>query len=335
MKILVTGAAGFIGMHTCLRLLERGDEVVGIDNLNDYYDVHLKEARLAKLSSHPRFSFHKLSVEDTEGINRIINSFKPRRVIHLAAQAGVRYSLQNPRAYIDANVVGFNNMLEACRHNAVEHLVYASSSSVYGGNTKLPFSEADSVDHPVSLYAATKKANELMAHTYSHLFGLPTTGLRFFTVYGPWGRPDMALFLFTKAILANQPIDVFNHGQMVRDFTFIHDIVEGVIRVLDKPATPDTAFDAANPHPGTSRAPYRIFNIGNNHPTPLMDYIQALELAIGKTAEKNYRPMQPGDVPATAANTDALHAWVGFKPDTPVRIGVSKFVDWYRKHYKL
>jgi UDP-glucuronate 4-epimerase len=335
MKILVTGAAGFIGMHTCLRLLARGDEVVGIDNLNDYYDVRLKEARLARLTNHPRFSFHKLSVEDADGINAVFTNFKPQRVVHLAAQAGVRYSLQNPRAYIDANLVGFNNMLEACRHNAVEHLAYASSSSVYGGNTKLPFSEADSVDHPVSLYAATKKANELMAHSYSHLFGLPTTGLRFFTVYGPWGRPDMALFLFTKAILAGQPIDVFNHGKMVRDFTFIDDIVEGVIRVLDKPAAPDPTFNAANPDPGTSSAPYRVFNIGNNQPTPLMDYIEALELAIGQTAQKNFMPMQPGDVPATAANTDALDAWVGFKPDTAVKVGVARFVQWYREYNKV
>jgi len=335
MKIVVTGAAGFIGMHTCLRLLARGDEVVGIDNLNDYYDVSLKEARLARLTGHPGFSFHKLSVEDADGINAVFASAKPQRVVHLAAQAGVRYSLQNPRAYIDANVLGFNNMLEACRHNAIEHLVYASSSSVYGGNTKLPFAETDSVDHPVSLYAATKKANELMAHTYSHLFGLPTTGLRFFTVYGPWGRPDMALFLFTKAILTDKPIDVFNHGQMVRDFTFVDDIVEGVIRVLDKPAMPNPAFDTSNPDASTSNAPYRVFNIGNNRPTPLMDYIEALELAIGKTAEKNFMPLQPGDVPATAANTDALDAWVGFKPDTAVKTGVAKFVQWYREYNKV
>jgi UDP-glucuronate 4-epimerase len=335
MKILLTGAAGFIGMHTCLRLLARGDTVVGIDNLNDYYDVRLKEARLARLTGHPGFSFHQLGVEDAAGINAVFASFKPQRVVHLAAQAGVRYSLQNPRAYIDANVVGFTNILEACRHHTVEHLTYASSSSVYGGNTKLPFSEADSVDHPVSLYAATKKANELMAHTYSHLFGLPTTGLRFFTVYGPWGRPDMALFLFTKAILAGQPIDVFNHGKMVRDFTFIDDIVEGVIRVLDKPATPSAAFDASHPDASTSNAPYRVFNIGNNQPTALMDYIEALELAIGKTAHKNFLPMQPGDVPATAANTDALNAWVGFKPNTAVQVGVAKFVAWYREYYKV
>jgi UDP-glucuronate 4-epimerase len=335
MKVLVTGAAGFIGMHTCLRLLARGDEVLGVDNLNDYYDVALKEARLERLTSHAAFNFYKLDVADAAGIHQVFTQHRPQRVVHLAAQAGVRYSLENPRAYIDANLVGFTNILEACRHNAVEHLAYASSSSVYGGNTKLPFAEADSVDHPVSLYAATKKANELMAHTYSHLFGLPTTGLRFFTVYGPWGRPDMALFLFTKAILAGKPIDVFNHGKMVRDFTFIDDIVEGVIRVLDKPATPDPDFDASHPGAATSNAPYRVFNIGNNQPTPLMDYIEALELAIGKTAEKNFLPMQAGDVPATAANTDALNAWVGFKPDTAVKTGVAEFVQWYREYEKI
>ncbi len=334
MKILLTGAAGFIGMHTCLRLLARGDQVVGVDNLNDYYDVTLKEARLARLTSHPNFSFHKLSVEDRQGMAELFAREKPERVIHLAAQAGVRYSLTNPHAYIDANLQGFTNVLEGCRHNGVEHLAYASSSSVYGGNTALPFSEHHNIDHPVSLYAATKKANELMAHTYSHLFRLPTTGLRFFTVYGPWGRPDMALFLFTKAILEGKPIDVFNHGQMVRDFTYIDDIVEGVIRVIDKPATPNPAFDAANPDPATSNAPYRVFNIGNNQPTPLMDYITALETALGKTAQKNFLPMQPGDVPATAANTDELNAWVGFKPNTAVMAGVAKFVDWYKGYYK-
>lgn len=334
MKILLTGAAGFIGMHTCLRLLARGDQVVGVDNLNDYYDVTLKEARLARLTSHPKFSFHKLSVEDRQGMAELFAREKPQRVIHLAAQAGVRYSLTNPHAYIDANLQGFTNVLEGCRHNGVEHLAYASSSSVYGGNTALPFSEHHNIDHPVSLYAATKKANELMAHTYSHLFRLPTTGLRFFTVYGPWGRPDMALFLFTKAILEGKPIDVFNHGQMVRDFTYIDDIVEGVIRVIDKPATPNPAFDAANPDPATSNAPYRVFNIGNNQPTPLMDYITALETALGKTAQKNFLPMQPGDVPATAANTDELNAWVGFKPNTAVMAGVAKFVDWYKGYYK-
>lgn len=335
MKILLTGAAGFIGMHTSLRLLARGDQVVGVDNLNDYYDVTLKEARLARLTSHPNFSLHKLSVEDRNGMAELFAREKPQRVIHLAAQAGVRYSLTNPHAYIDANLQGFTNVLEGCRHNGVEHLAYASSSSVYGGNSALPFSEHHNIDHPVSLYAATKKANELMAHTYSHLFRLPTTGLRFFTVYGPWGRPDMALFLFTKAILEERPIDVFNHGKMVRDFTYIDDIVEGVIRVLDKPATPGPAFDATNPDPATSNAPYRVFNIGNNQPTPLMDYITALETALGKTAQKNFLPMQPGDVPATAANTDELNDWVGFKPNTAVVEGVAKFVDWYRSYYKL
>jgi UDP-glucuronate 4-epimerase len=334
MKILVTGAAGFIGMHTSLRLLARGDQVVGVDNLNDYYDASLKEARLARLTSHPNFSFHKLNVEDRQGMAELFAREKPQRVIHLAAQAGVRYSLSNPHAYIDANLQGFTNVLEGCRHNGVEHLAYASSSSVYGGNTDLPFSEHHNIDHPVSLYAATKKANELMAHTYSHLFRLPTTGLRFFTVYGPWGRPDMALFLFAEAILEGKPIDVFNHGQMVRDFTYIDDVVEGVIRVIDKPATSNPAFDAANPDPATSNAPYRVFNIGNNQPTPLMDYITALETALSKTAQKNFLPMQPGDVPATAANTDELNAWVGFKPNTPVMAGVAKFVDWYKGNYK-
>lgn len=334
-SILVTGAAGFIGMHTSLRLLARGDRVIGLDNLNDYYDVSLKQARLARLQPHANFSFHQLDVADRDGVAALFATKKPQRVIHLAAQAGVRYSLTNPHAYIDSNVHGFTNILEGCRHNAVQHLVYASSSSVYGGNTALPFSEHHNIDHPISLYAATKKANELMAHTYSHLFGLPTTGLRFFTVYGPWGRPDMALFLFTKAILAGQPIDIFNHGNMVRDFTFVDDIVEGVIRVADKPAAPNPAFDPANPDAATSNTPYRVFNIGNNQPTPLMDYIQALESALGLAAKKNYLPMQPGDVPATAANTDELAAWVGFKPNTLVRDGVARFVDWYRTYYKV
>lgn len=334
MKILLTGAAGFIGMHTTLRLLARGDEVVGVDNLNDYYDVSLKQARLERLSTHQKFSFHKVSVEDRDAMATLFAAEKPQRVIHLAAQAGVRYSLTNPHAYIDANLQGFLNILEGCRHQQVEHLAYASSSSVYGGNTVMPFSEHHNVDHPVSLYAATKKANELMAHTYSHLFGLPTTGLRFFTVYGPWGRPDMALFLFTKAILQGRPIDVFNHGQMVRDFTYIDDIVEGVIRVLDKPATPDPAFNPAQPDTATSNAPYRVFNIGNSQPTPLMDYIQALETALGREAQKNYLPMQAGDVPATNADTRELDAWVGFKPNTPVTQGVQRFVDWYRDFYK-
>lgn len=334
MKIVLTGAAGFIGMHTTLRLLARGDTVVGVDNLNDYYDVTLKEARLARLASYPNFSFHKLDVADRDAMANLFAQEKPHRVIHLAAQAGVRYSLTNPHAYIDSNLQGFMNILEGCRHNGVEHLAFASSSSVYGGNTALPFHEHQNIDHPVSIYAATKKANELMAHTYSHLFKLPTTGLRFFTVYGPWGRPDMALFLFTKAILQGKPIDVFNHGKMVRDFTYIDDIVEGVVRVIDKPATPNPEFDTANPDPSTSNAPYRVFNIGNNQPTPLMDYITALETALGKTAQKNYLPMQPGDVPATAANTDELNAWVGFKPNTPVQQGVVRFVDWYIHYYK-
>lgn len=333
MHILLTGAAGFIGMHTALRLLERGDTVVGVDNLNDYYDVDLKRARLARLSSHPGFSFRQAGVEDRSGMEAIFALQRPQRVVHLAAQAGVRYSLQNPHAYVDSNLQGFLNILEGCRHQAVEHLVYASSSSVYGGNARLPFSEHDGVDHPVSLYAATKKANELMAHTYSHLFGLPTTGLRFFTVYGPWGRPDMALFSFTKAMLEGRAIDVYNHGQMVRDFTYIDDIVEGVIRVLDKPATPNAAFDPEHPDPASAAAPYRVFNIGNHSPTPLMDYIKALENALGLEAKKNFLPMQPGDVPATSADTSELQAWVGFSPDTPVKEGVARFVYWYRSHY--
>lgn len=333
MKILLTGAAGFIGMHTSLRLLERGDEVVGVDNLNDYYDVSLKEARLARLTSHPRFKFVRMAVEEREGIARLFEEQRPQRVIHLAAQAGVRYSLLNPYAYIDSNIQGFINILEGCRHNGVEHLAYASSSSVYGGNTKLPFSEHDAVDHPVSLYAATKKANELMAHTYSHLYRLPTTGLRFFTVYGPWGRPDMALFLFARAMLENRPIDVFNNGEMVRDFTYIDDIVEGVIRVTDKRATPAANFDSGRPDPAVSDAPYRVFNIGNSQPTNLMAYISALETALGKTARKNMLPMQPGDVRATSADTAELEKWVAFHPGTPVEIGVARFVDWFRKHY--
>jgi UDP-glucuronate 4-epimerase len=335
MKILLTGAAGFIGMHTALRLLQRGDEVVGVDNLNEYYDVSLKEARLARLTPHKNFSFHKLSVEDREGMAALFAMERPQRVIHLAAQAGVRYSLTNPHAYIDANLQGFINILEGCRHNGVEHLAYASSSSVYGGNTALPFSEHQNIDHPVSLYAATKKANELMAHTYSHLFRLPTTGLRFFTVYGPWGRPDMALFLFTRAILDGKAIDVFNNGQMVRDFTYIDDIVEGVIRVTDKPATSSPSFDGSSPDPATSNAPYRVFNIGNMQPIPLMDYIRALEEAIGVEAKKNFMPMQPGDVPATSADTTELDAWIGFKPNTPVQVGVERFFAWYRSHYNV
>lgn len=332
MKILLTGAAGFIGMHTALRLLARGDEVVGIDNLNDYYDVNLKLARLDRLLPQQKFRFIKMDVADIRGMAELFAKEGFQRVIHLAAQAGVRYSLINPHAYIQSNMVGFTNILEGCRHAKVEHLVYASSSSVYGGNTKLPFSEHDNIDHPVSLYAATKKSNELMAHTYSHLFSLPTTGLRFFTVYGPWGRPDMALFLFTKAILEDKPIDVFNHGNMMRDFTYIDDIVEGVLRLLDKPATANPSFDSDNPDPGTSNAPYRVFNIGNNQPVKLMEYIEALEAALGKTAEKNFLPMQPGDVPATYADTTELDGWSGFKPNTSVREGVARFVAWYQAY---
>jgi len=335
MTILVTGAAGFIGSHVALRLLARGDTVIGLDNLNHYYDVSLKEARLARLTSQPGFRFVKLDVADREGMAAMFNRQQPERVVHLAAQAGVRYSLQNPHVYVDSNLVGFTNILEGCRHTNVIHLVYASSSSVYGGNTRMPFSEHDSIDHPISLYAATKKANELMAHTYSHLFGLPTTGLRFFTVYGPWGRPDMALFLFTRAILDGRPIDVFNHGHMVRDFTYVDDIVEGIIRVVDRPAVPNPDFDAEFPDPATSHAPYRVFNIGNSQPTPLADYIAALEDALGKKAQKNYLPMQPGDVPATSANTDELDAWVGFRPGTAVREGVRRFVEWYRGYYSI
>jgi UDP-glucuronate 4-epimerase len=335
MKILLTGAAGFIGMTTALRLLARGDEVVGLDNLNDYYDVTLKESRLARLTSQAGFRFVKMDVADTPGMANLFAAEKFDRVIHLAAQAGVRYSLQNPHAYIESNILGFTNILEGCRYAKVQHLVYASSSSVYGGNTKMPFSEHDSVDHPVSLYAATKKANELMAHTYSHLYGLPTTGLRFFTVYGPWGRPDMALFLFTKAILERRAIDVFNHGNMRRDFTYVDDIVEGVIRVLDRVACPDPAYDEIVADPATSNVPYRVFNIGNNNPINLLDFIGCIENALGMKAEKRLLPLQDGDVPATYANTDALKAWVGFVPGTGVQDGVDRFVAWYRDYYKV
>lgn len=335
MKILVTGAAGFIGMTTSLRLLARGDEVVGLDNLNDYYEVSLKENRLKRLTALPGFRFVKLDVGDRAGMEKLFAEEKFDKVIHLAAQAGVRYSIQNPHAYVDSNLVGFINILEGCRHNQVQHLVYASSSSVYGGNTKMPFSEHDSVDHPVSLYAATKKANELMAHTYSHLYGLPTTGLRFFTVYGPWGRPDMALFLFTKAILEGRPIDVFNHGNMKRDFTYVDDIVEGVIRVLDRNAAANPDYDPIAADPATSNAPYRVFNIGNNNPVQLLDFIGAIEDALGQKAEKRLLPLQDGDVPATYANTDLLNDWVGFVPGTTVQEGVSRFIAWYRDYYKV
>ena len=326
MKILVTGAAGFIGHQTTLKLLARGDTVIGVDNLNDYYDVSLKEARLQDIAKHPQasnFKFIKLDLADTSATEDLFKAEQPQRVIHLAAQAGVRYSLQNPHAYVQSNLVAFTNILEGCRHNMVEHLVYASSSSVYGGNTKLPFSEQDTVDQPVSLYAATKKANELMAHTYSHLYGIPTTGLRFFTVYGPWGRPDMSPFLFADAILNNKPIKVFNHGDMMRDFTYIDDIVEGVVCVADKPARPQV----------NSSVPYRVFNIGNNQPEKLMDFIGILENAFGKLAEKEFLPMQAGDVKATYADTSALETWVGFKPYTPLKDGIAKFADWYKAYY--
>ena len=328
MKVLLTGVAGFIGYHVALKLLARGDTVIGVDNLNDYYDVRLKQARLADIEAHEHaknFSFIKLDLAENAATQQLFAHEKPDSVIHLAAQAGVRYSLENPYAYISSNIVAFTNILEACRAIKPQHLVYASSSSVYGGNTKLPFSEDDSVDHPVSLYAATKKANELMAHTYSHLYGLPTTGLRFFTVYGPWGRPDMSPFLFADAIINNRPIKVFNHGDMMRDFTYIDDIVEGVIRVLDKPETPST----------NSGAPYRVFYIGNNQPEQLMDFIGLLESAIGKIAQKEFLPMQAGDVKATYADTSALEAWVGFKPHTPLNEGVEKFVHWYRQFYSV
>ena len=334
MKILLTGAAGFIGMHVCERLLARGDEVIGIDNLNDYYDVALKQARLARLQAKPNFRFVRLDIADREGVAALFKKEKPQRVINLAAQAGVRYSLENPHAYVDTNLVGFVNILEGCRHAEVEHFVYASSSSVYGGNTRMPFSEHDNVDHPVSLYAASKKANELMAHTYSHLFNLPTTGLRFFTVYGPWGRPDMALFLFAKAILADQPIEVFNHGRMQRDFTYIDDIAEGVMRVLDRAPAANPQFDKHHPDPAVSWAPYRICNIGNHQPVELMSYIETLEKALGKTAQKNFLPLQNGDVPATYADTEILQALTGFGPATSVATGVARFVAWYLDYFR-
>ncbi|WP_397572406.1 NAD-dependent epimerase [Silanimonas sp.] len=333
MRVLITGAAGFIGSTLAHRLLDRGDEVLGYDNLNDYYDVRLKQARLDRLTPRAGFSFVKASLEDREALDAAFDAFKPQRVVNLAAQAGVRYSLENPRAYIDANIVGFLNVLEACRHKGVKHLVYASSSSVYGSNRKLPFAVEDSVDHPVSLYAASKKANELMAHTYSHLFRLPTTGLRFFTVYGPWGRPDMALFLFTKKILAGEPIDVFNFGKHTRDFTYIDDIVEGVIRTLDRVPGPDAGFDPLAPTPATSAAPYRVYNIGNHTPVQLSRYIELIEEATGKKAIKNLLPLQPGDVPDTEAEVSALMRDTGYAPETPVEVGVKRFVEWYRGHY--
>jgi UDP-glucuronate 4-epimerase len=333
--VLVTGAAGFIGYHLCKRLLEEDISVVGIDNLNPYYDVKLKEDRLARLLPHPNFSMVRQDLEDRQRLMSVFGETRFDVVVNLAAQAGVRYSLTNPQAYVDANIVGFVNILECCRHFHVGHLVFASSSSVYGANTRMPFSVHDNVDHPVSLYAATKKANELLAHTYSHLFSLPCTGLRFFTVYGPWGRPDMALFLFTKAIFRNEPIKVFNHGRMQRDFTYIDDIVEGVFRVMGHLPAPNPNWSGDTPDPGSSYAPYKIFNIGNNHPVQLSRFIETIETVIGKTAQKELLPLQPGDVPATYANVDDLMAEVGFKPATSIETGIRRFIDWYKEYYRV
>ncbi len=335
MKVLVTGAAGFIGYHLCERLLARGDKVIGMDNLNDYYDVDLKKARLERLATHPDFVFHKLDLIDQAGMDRLWRSCRPNKVVHLAAQAGVRYSLKNPQAYIDANLLGFANILEGCRHFSVEHLVYASSSSVYGANTNVPFSVRQNVDHPLSLYAATKKSNELMAHAYSHLYRLPVTGLRFFTVYGPWGRPDMALFMFTKAILANQPITVFDRGEVARDFTYIDDIVEGVVRTLDREPLPDSAWSGANPNPASSSAPYRLYNIGNSHPVTVKRLIELLEASLGRKAQCVYEPLPECDVPLTCADVSALAADVGFSPATPLEEGVIRFTEWYSQYYAV
>jgi UDP-glucuronate 4-epimerase len=334
MKVLVTGSAGFIGSALALRLLERGDEVIGVDNLNDYYDVGLKQARLARTLGQPNYTDLRIDIEDRQAMANAFARHRPQRVVNLAAQAGVRYSIENPLAYVDTNLVGFAHVLEGCRHQGVEHLVYASSSSVYGANTNMPFSVHDNVDHPLSLYAASKKTNELMAHTYSHLYRLPTTGLRFFTVYGPWGRPDMALFKFTRAILAGEPIDVFNYGRHRRDFTYIDDIVEGVIRVLDRVPEPDPSWSGEAPDSATSTAPYRLYNIGNNRPVELMDYIATLERCLGKKAQMNLLPLQPGDVPDTYADVRDLVEETGYKPDTPVEVGVSRFVEWYLSYYK-
>lgn len=332
-RVLVTGAAGFIGFHLSRRLLERGDNVLGVDNLNAYYDVRLKEDRVAHLSKFADFSLSTTDLSDRRALERDFETYDPEIVVNLAAQAGVRYSLENPSAYIDANLVGFGNILEAVRHGNVKHLVYASSSSVYGANTDIPFSVHDNVDHPLSLYAASKKANELMAHAYSHLYGIPVTGLRFFTVYGPWGRPDMALFLFTKAILEGRSIDVYNHGNMERDFTYIDDIAEGIVRVIDKPAASNSSWSGDQPDPASSRAPYRLYNIGNSSPVGLLEMIRLVEDALGKKAEMNLLPMQPGDVAATCANVDDLVRDVGFKPSTPLAVGIDRFVEWYREYY--
>ena len=334
MRILVTGTAGFIGNALAIKLLERGDEVVGVDNLNDYYDVNLKKDRLARIAEHPGFTDLRINLEDRAAVSQAFAEHKPQRVVNLAAQAGVRYSIDHPETYVDSNLVGFLHILEGCRHHGIEHLVYASSSSVYGANTKMPFSVHHNVDHPMSLYAATKKANELMAHTYSSLYQLPTTGLRFFTVYGPWGRPDMALFKFTKNILADKPIDVFNNGQHRRDFTYIDDIVEGVIRTLDKVPDPNSSWRGDAPDSATSYAPYRLYNIGNNRPVELMHFIEVLEQCLGKQAEKNMLPLQQGDVPATYADIDDLSRDVGFRPNTSVETGIANFVAWYRDYYQ-
>jgi UDP-glucuronate 4-epimerase len=335
MNILVTGAAGFIGMYTAQRLIADGHRVVGIDNLNDYYDVQLKRDRLARLAELPGFTFVQADVADREALMPLFAAHAITHVVHLAAQAGVRYSITNPHAYGEANLVGFLNVLEACRQHRIQHLVYASSSSVYGGNRKMPFSEGDSVDHPVSLYAATKKANELMAHAYSHLYAIPTTGLRFFTVYGPWGRPDMAYFSFTKAIVEGRPIQVFNNGDMLRDFTYIDDIVDGVVATLYRPATADAAFDPMTPHPGRAQKPYRVFNIGNQNPVALGDFIAAIETALGKSAVKEMLPMQPGDVQATYADVSALAEWTGVQPQTSIQAGIDRFVAWYKDYYRI
>ena len=332
-RILVTGSAGFIGSHLALRLLERGDTVIGLDNHNDYYDPALKEARLARFSNHPNYTHLRADLTDRSAIEATFAQYKPQRVVNLAAQAGVRYSIDNPMAYINSNIVGFAHILEGCRHHGVEHLVYASSSSVYGANTTMPFSVHHSVDHPLSLYAASKKANELMAHTYSHLYQLPTTGLRFFTVYGPWGRPDMALFKFTKAILEGEPIQVFNSGHHLRDFTYVDDIVEGVVRILDRPAPPNEAWSGDHPDPGSSKAPWRVYNIGNNRPVELMRYIVAIELALGKTATKEMLPLQAGDVPDTYADVEELVREFDYRPETPVEEGIKRFVAWYRAYF--
>jgi len=334
-KILVTGAAGFIGFHAAKRLLERGDDVVGLDNLNDYYDVNLKHDRLKILQNHDNFQFVKMDIADRPSIEKLFKEQQFQRVLNLAAYAGVRYSIENPSAYIDSNIVGFANIIEGCRQTGVEHLTYASSSSVFGLNTTKPFSVHHNVDHPISLYAASKKSNELMAHSYSQLYKLPTTGLRFFTAYGPWGRPDMALFLFAKAILEDRPIDVYNYGQMKRDFTYIDDIVEGTIRVLDKTAEPNPQWNSDQPDPATSPAPYKVYNIGNNSPVDLLDYIGAIEKSLGKKAEKNLLPMQPGDIPIAFSDVEDLMNDVGFRPCTAVEDGVQQFIDWYRKYYKV